>query len=909
MQSQTVYKECFRMIETINGNTYFLFTVQTKTKSYTIDELDVTLIDGLDHWNCKIENEMLKSLASQSGLCLLDYAEVLLSALCDGITAEGNDDVKTAFLYDVAFGSQYCQLSWKQKLSNCTFYHLGTATLTKIGTAEVVNSLQRLYNFSFREITNLKEALHSLETECERLKQERSQAFALTFNSQRIRKATVQVQVRKARLMSQRKLNLLVRNVCGSAFRFCISSSSTVLDLKCMIHKRIGLDPELQNLSIGETILSDDSLLEDCGIANNDTLLLTIKIETSTRSVETRRITKSDEQLFKCFQNGIQKFHSVINDINSMINEDDLQNMQFLNEKKRMQKLCAKASLDNEKLHNDMTRQLDEVKTRRTMNELKKKFQRIKDARAEQISDEAHPISELKATGCKKTLFESSIDALLCNPQNVILVGTKRRLKAASECYLIKKNEKQDGVFYSKRKRFISGTKQLKNIDKVDLDASQLNQAVSCKNEFAGALRRKGVNVKLKSGKVSMKVRRLCRSKSETIVVEKATKPVSMFSNIDSRLHAMTLSGAKTYALNMKMILDLNMHWVNFSTSKSVINVTDALIANSDETFRKLELIPKLPVKKAQSIRYGRFANEIMPPREQRQPIDQDWPSVWPVAQSFKASSVPLPLRMGFQKSRSKKPPPDKHANLELMKIPNFLHLTPPAIARHCEAIRKWCTPWPEQLNSDDRCRHYFPVQFEYHDYIHAGPTIRDSRSRVVSLRVHVRDLPLDYHAKDKLLRLVGDRYDKKDDILTITTNRCPARHQNRDYSVYLLTVLFHESWKFEEWEKEKTELDMEKYFWENSKSEFQVKNLLKRLKKAELSSKTRNGSGHYSRFAYLSQITEEDIENKLYNILEFCEYVKAWDQYRNEEIESLENAKNFGKAVRNLLDLPPSNK
>ncbi|OUC43341.1 hypothetical protein D917_02571 [Trichinella nativa] len=258
-----------------------------------------------------------------------------------------------------------------------------------------------------------------------------------------------------------------------------------------------------------------------------------------------------------------------------------------------------------------------------------------------------------------------------------------------------------------------------------------------------------------------------------------------------------------------------------------------------------------------------------MPPREQRQPIDQDWPSVWPVAQSFKASSVPLPLRMGFQKSRSKKPPPDKHANLELMKIPNFLHLTPPAIARHCDAIRKWCTPWPEQLNSDERCRYYFPIQFEYHDYIHAGPTVRDSRSRVVSLRVHVRDLPLDYHAKDKLLRLVGDRYDKKNDILTITTNRCPARHQNRDYSVYLLTVLFHESW----------------------------------------SSKTRNGSGHCSRFAYLSQITEEDIENKVYNILEFCEYVKAWDRYRNEETESLENAKSFGKAVRSLLDLPPLNK
>ncbi|KRY50819.1 Protein yippee-like 5 [Trichinella britovi] len=651
--SQTVYKECFRMIETVNGNTYFLFTVQTKTKSYTIDELDVTLIDGLDHWNCKIENEMLKSLASQSGLCLLDYAEVLLSALCDEITAEGNDDVKTAFLYDVAFGSQYCQLSWKQKLSNCTFYHLGTATLTKIGTAEVVSSLQRLYNFSFREITNLKETLHSLETTCERLKQERSQAFALTFNSQRIRKVTVQVQLNflpviswhhfdlehlhaqqifskiktkairiyKKRhhdvkllnyafgfhlllyvtLMAQKKLNLIVQNFCGSALRFCISSSSTVLDLKCMIHKRIGLDPELQNLSIGETILSDDSLLKDCGIGNNDTLLLTIKIETSIRGVDiTRRITGSDKRMFRFFQNGIQNFNSTINDLTSLIKEEDLQNMQFPNEKKGVLKLCAKAPQDNEKLHNEMTRQLDEVKTRRTMNEIKKKFQRIKDARAEQISDKMHPISELKATGCKKTLFESSIDALLCNPQNVILVGTKRRLKAASECYLIKNNEKQDGVSFLKSKRFIFGTKQLKNFDKVDLDALQLNvillylnkfdkngkhhyghviccpmskhnrsqeshlPAVSGKNEFASALKRKAVNVKSKKGKAFR-----CRSKSETIVVEKTTKPVSMFSNIDSRLYTMTLSGAKTYVLHMKTILDLNMRKPKLMPEKS----------------------------------------------------------------------------------------------------------------------------------------------------------------------------------------------------------------------------------------------------------------------------------------------------------------------------------------------------
>ncbi|KAL1231563.1 Class E vacuolar protein-sorting machinery protein [Trichinella spiralis] len=114
--------------------------LQTKTKSYTIDELDVTLIDGLDHWNCKIENEMLKSLASQSGLCLLDYAEVLLSALCDEITAEAIMEAKTKQLHILS--------SWNSDVDEN------------------------------REIMNLKEALHSLETRCVRLKQERSQAFA-----------------------------------------------------------------------------------------------------------------------------------------------------------------------------------------------------------------------------------------------------------------------------------------------------------------------------------------------------------------------------------------------------------------------------------------------------------------------------------------------------------------------------------------------------------------------------------------------------------------------------------------------------------------------------------------------------------------------------------------------------------
>ena len=45
---------------------------------------------------------------------------------------------------------------------------------------------------------------------------------------------------------------------------------------------------------------------------------------------------------------------------------------------------------------------------------------------------------------------------------------------------------------------------------------------------------------------------------------------------------------------------------------------------------------------------------------------------------------------------------PSKWANPELMKIPNFLHLTPPVVARHCQALGKFCTPWPQGLETEE---------------------------------------------------------------------------------------------------------------------------------------------------------------------------------------------------------------
>uniref|UniRef100_A0A8C7E7Y5 Mitochondrial ribosomal protein S35 n=3 Tax=Nothoprocta TaxID=8806 RepID=A0A8C7E7Y5_NOTPE len=223
---------------------------------------------------------------------------------------------------------------------------------------------------------------------------------------------------------------------------------------------------------------------------------------------------------------------------------------------------------------------------------------------------------------------------------------------------------------------------------------------------------------------------------------------------------------------------------------------------------------------------------EHVPPRTERMAVDQDWSSVYPTAASFKPASVPLPIRMGYPVKRGV--PPPKEGNLELIKIPNFLHLTPPAIRKHCAALKDFCTEWPSALDSDEKCEQHFPIEIETVDYVSAGTSIRNPKARVVTLKVKLSNLNLDDHAKKKIIKLVGERYCKDTDMLTITTDRCPLRRQNYDYGIHLLTVLYHESWKTEIWESEKTEEDMEEYIWENSRSQRNALDTLLRIKASE---------------------------------------------------------------------------
>ena len=189
--------------------------------------------------------------------------------------------------------------------------------------------------------------------------------------------------------------------------------------------------------------------------------------------------------------------------------------------------------------------------------------------------------------------------------------------------------------------------------------------------------------------------------------------------------------------------------------------------------------------------------------REERLPENPDWASMWTTAKTFSPSAVPLPLRQSYEK-KTTAVPRGKYANTELLKIANFLHLTPGAIKRHCAALKKFCTKWPENLDSDEEVRYNFPVTYVTRDYVHASPTIRDPRARVVDLVVNVADLNLNERDKIKLIELARHRYNPETNILTIQTDACPFRDQNRDYADYLLTALYYESQDHQEWENDR---------------------------------------------------------------------------------------------------------
>ena len=269
---------------------------------------------------------------------------------------------------------------------------------------------------------------------------------------------------------------------------------------------------------------------------------------------------------------------------------------------------------------------------------------------------------------------------------------------------------------------------------------------------------------------------------------------------------------------------------------------------------------------------------------------DQDWTNVWPASHTFKWSAIPFPVRQGYVQKMIENEgiPPSRYANAELMKIPNFLHLTPNHIKKHCAALRKFCTAWPVGLETGEDCEKHFPVRVTTQDYVFDGASVRDRRAATVTLQIKLSSLKLDHHARDKLLRIVGERYDTKTDTLTLISDRCPLKRQNEDYVKYLLTAVYHESWKTETWESGKEEEDMEMYTWHMTKSKPRVVKTLNRMRDADPA------------FLQDRTINEAEIE-KIPVVQEFKE---ALEQLHDEG-ESLYSLNKYKKSTRDLLNLP----
>ncbi|CAG5126458.1 unnamed protein product [Candidula unifasciata] len=285
-------------------------------------------------------------------------------------------------------------------------------------------------------------------------------------------------------------------------------------------------------------------------------------------------------------------------------------------------------------------------------------------------------------------------------------------------------------------------------------------------------------------------------------------------------------------------------------------------------------------------------------PRFRSMPVDQDWTDVWPSAATFKWSVVPFPVRQGYVKNSAdnKGVIPSKYANLELMKGPNFLHLTPAHVKKHCAALKKFCTQWPEGLETDERCRRHFPIESVTTSYVFAAPSVRDPRSRIATIKFHLSDLELDYHAKDKFIRLVGDKYNKGTDEVTFESDRCPLKSQNMEYLKFVLTAVYFESWKKESWEDLKTLDDMEKYIWDLNVSKKNCLSILKQIKAVD------DVSSSDERWLNYLSVDVSD-EEAVCSLPEVADYKKSVEELFCED-ENIQTINNYKNSVKKLLNI-----
>ncbi|KAK0048372.1 28S ribosomal protein S35 mitochondrial, partial [Biomphalaria pfeifferi] len=207
-----------------------------------------------------------------------------------------------------------------------------------------------------------------------------------------------------------------------------------------------------------------------------------------------------------------------------------------------------------------------------------------------------------------------------------------------------------------------------------------------------------------------------------------------------------------------------------------------------------------------------------------------------------------------------------------------------------------FCTQWPQGLDTDEKCRRFFPLETMTSDYVFSAPSIRDDRARFASIKFYLSDLKLDYHARDKFIRLVGDRYNKKTDEVTFETGRCPLKSQNIEFLKFVFTVVYFESWKHEDWENSKELQDMEQYFWDLNASRKNCISLLKKIKTID-----ENKATESNRLDYLpSDILDE---NTLCALPPIQDYKAAVEDLFNKG-ENFQTINKYKESVKSLLNI-----
>eukprot|EP00800_Vazella_pourtalesii_P001857 TRINITY_DN11732_c0_g2_i1.p1 TRINITY_DN11732_c0_g2~~TRINITY_DN11732_c0_g2_i1.p1 ORF type:complete len:253 (+),score=39.14 TRINITY_DN11732_c0_g2_i1:220-978(+) len=171
-----------------------------------------------------------------------------------------------------------------------------------------------------------------------------------------------------------------------------------------------------------------------------------------------------------------------------------------------------------------------------------------------------------------------------------------------------------------------------------------------------------------------------------------------------------------------------------------------------------------------------------------------DWSDVYPTEKPLDPHLIGLPIRAGGHKIR-KELPPLAEGNPVFWETTNFFHLTPPAIQKHCEALKHLCTEWPSDLP-------YCPIEVETVDFLLPGNDRYHQDGRHVKMEIDIDSLQLAPRPREKMLELLGDKYDVDTNVIKLESRRCPTKTQNKEYLYYLLKVLYFEATRSEKWEE-----------------------------------------------------------------------------------------------------------